>query len=246
MRVTGGNFYVVGGITAMPRCRGDVPALPPRGPCRRTVGGHRRRRRWCTFISAPILQATYTESLALLLVVVNLMLIRARRYWWTVVALVFLALTRNVVIAMVPVLLAHGFVRWRTERDEFRMRDKVMLGLLIVEAGALTFLWPAIIGAVMRNPAGYADTRQRRNADETENEFREAIPQERGLVRHRTRLPLPDPVERVSEDDEANRRVAQRFWRGRRIGRLRLNTTRRPQWLRPCCRRASPAHRPYA
>ena len=62
----------------------------------------------CTFISAPIMQATYTESLALLLVVVNLMLIRARRYWWTAVALVLLALTRNVVIAMVPVLLAHG------------------------------------------------------------------------------------------------------------------------------------------
>jgi hypothetical protein len=40
------------------------------------------------------------------------------------------------------------------------MRDKVMLGLLIVEAGALTFLWPAIIGAVTRNPAGYADTMQ--------------------------------------------------------------------------------------
>jgi len=161
MRVTGGSFYVVGGITAI--VIGAAAMLLLFRLVDRAVG------RWeaivavvgvCTFISAPILQATYTESLALLLVIVNLMLIRARRYWWTAVALVLLALTRNVVIAMVPVLMAHGFVRWRKERDDFGLRDKVMLGALIVEAGALTFLWPAIIGAVTRNPAGYADTMQ--------------------------------------------------------------------------------------
>jgi hypothetical protein len=165
MRVTGGDFYLVGGVTAM--LIGAAAMLLLFRLVDRAVG------RWeaivavvgvCTFISAPILQATYTESLALLLVVVNLMLIRARRYWWTAVALLLLALTRNVVVAMVPVLLAHGFVRWRAEkstgRDSFGLRDKVLLGALIVEAAALTFLWPAVIGAVTRNPAGYADTMQ--------------------------------------------------------------------------------------
>ena len=160
-KLTGGGFYVVGGITAM--VIGAVAVYLLFRLVDRAVG------RWeavvavvgvCTFISAPILQATYTESLALLLVIVNLMLIRARRYWWTAVALVLLALTRNVVIAMVPVLLAHAFVRWRTERDGFRMRDKILLGALVVEAAGLTFLWPAVIGAVTKNPAGYADTMQ--------------------------------------------------------------------------------------
>ena len=79
-RVTGGSFYVVGGITAM--VIGAVAIYLLFRFVDRAVG------RWeaivavvgvCTFISAPILQATYTESLALLLVVVNLMLIRARK-----------------------------------------------------------------------------------------------------------------------------------------------------------------------
>ena len=47
------------------------------------------------------------------MVVTVLMLLRARRYWWVVVALLVLSLTRNVVIAMVPVIIAHAVVRWR-------------------------------------------------------------------------------------------------------------------------------------
>src|SRR4029077_1161515 len=82
----------------------------------------------CTFISAPVLQMTYTESLALLLVVLNLVLIRARHYWWVALTLVLLALTRNVVVAMAPVLVAHGGVRGWNERDAFPMRQRWLLG----------------------------------------------------------------------------------------------------------------------
>ena len=76
MKVTGGSFYVIGGITAM--LIGAAAMLLLYWLVDRAVG------RWeaivavvgvCTFISAPILQAP-TESLALLLVIVNLMLIR--------------------------------------------------------------------------------------------------------------------------------------------------------------------------
>jgi hypothetical protein len=159
MRLTGGDFYVVGGITAM--VIGAVAMVLLYRLVDRAVG------RWeavvavvgvCTFVSAPILQATYTESLALLLVVLSLLLIRARRYWWVAVVLVALALTRNVVVAMVPVLMAHAFVRWRAEREAFSMRDRILLGALAVEAGALTGLWPAVIGLATKNPSGYAQT----------------------------------------------------------------------------------------
>lgn len=159
MRVTGASFYVVGSLTAT--VMGAVAMVLLYRLVDRAVG------RWeamvavvgvCTFISAPILQASYTESLALLLVVLTLLLIRARRYWWVAVVLVLLALTRNVVVAMVPVLAAHAGVRWWRDRDGFPVRDRILLGLLAVEAGSLTFLWPAVIGLVTKQPSGYAQT----------------------------------------------------------------------------------------
>ncbi len=159
MKVTGGDFYVVGGITAM--VIGAVAMVLLFRLVDRAVG------RWeavvavvgvCTFVSAPILQATYTESLALLLVVLSLLLVRARRYWWVAVVLLLLALTRNVVVAMVPVLMAHAVVRWRSEHGAFPMRDRILLGALAVEAGALSGLWPVVIGLGTGNPAGYAQT----------------------------------------------------------------------------------------
>lgn len=123
----------------------------------------------CTFISAPILQAAYTESLALLFVVVTLLLLRQRRYWWVAVTLVFLGLTRNVVVAMVPVVLAHAFVRWQKSDDEpFPVAQRWALGALAAEAAFLTFLWPGIVALVTREADGYAKTMQawRINASE--------------------------------------------------------------------------------
>ncbi len=159
MRVTGLSFYVVGGLLAT--LIGAVAMVLLFRLVDKAVG------RWeaivavvglCTFISAPVLQATYTESLAILLVVVTLMLVRARRYWWVAITLVLLALSRNVVMAMVPVMVAHAVVRWRQEGDAFPRRDRIMLGLLAVESAALTGLWPAVIAVVTRTPDGYAQT----------------------------------------------------------------------------------------
>ncbi len=159
MRVTGGSFYVVASLTAM--LVGAVAVVLLFRLVDRAVG------RWeaivavvglCTFISAPVLQMTYTESLAILLVIVTLMLVRARHYWWVAVVLVLLALSRNVVAAMAPVLAAHAVVRWRADRGGFPMRERVLLGALAVEAAALTGLWPALIGLATHTPDGYAQT----------------------------------------------------------------------------------------
>ena len=161
MRVTGLDFYVVGAVLAT--LLGAVAMVLLFRLVGEAVG------RWeavvavvglCTFISAPILQTTYTESLTILLVVTTLILVRARRYWWVAVALVALALSRNVVMAMAPVIVAHAVVRWRTEGDAFGRRDRILLGGLTIGSVALAGLWPLVIGLVTRTPDGYGQTMQ--------------------------------------------------------------------------------------
>lgn len=160
MRLTGLSFAVAGGLANM--VLGGVAMVLLFRLVDRAVG------RWeavvavvgvCTFISAPILQATYTESLAILVVVSLLMLLRARRYWWVAVGLVVLALSRNIVASMAPVILTHLVVRWRSETDEtLPRRTKVGLVLLAVWAGALTALWPVVVWVVTRVPTAYTQT----------------------------------------------------------------------------------------
>ncbi|MEO7130697.1 MAG: hypothetical protein ABIZ07_04910 [Dermatophilaceae bacterium] len=113
----------------------------------------------CFYIASPVFSASYTESSALLLVVLVLLLLRARAYLWVVPALLLLALTRNVVVAMVPVILAHAVVRWRQDDEgPHPVRLRVGLGLMAVYAGALTFLWPTIVGIATGLPDGYNQT----------------------------------------------------------------------------------------
>jgi hypothetical protein len=113
----------------------------------------------CTFMSAPVLQTAYTESLALLLLCSSLLLLRNRRYAWAALAIVLLALTRNVVLAMVPVILLHGVVRWRARADdEFKGRDRLIVMGLAALSVAATGLWPGIAALVTGDPSAYMRT----------------------------------------------------------------------------------------
>lgn len=113
----------------------------------------------CFYIASPVFSAAYTESAALLLVVAILLLLRARRYWWVAVLLVVLSLTRNVVIAMVPVIIAHAVVRWR-QQDEGPHPVRLRWGMaaLAAWAGILTLLWPTIVSVVTQTPDAYNQT----------------------------------------------------------------------------------------
>lgn len=113
----------------------------------------------CFYIASPIFSASYTESTALLLVVVCLLLLRSRRYAWLVLALLVLALSRNVVIAMAPVILAHAVIRWR-QGDEGRdpVRFRVGMVVLALYAVLLTWLWPSIASIVTQTPDAYTQT----------------------------------------------------------------------------------------
>ena len=113
----------------------------------------------CFSIASPAFSASYTESTALLGVVTVLCLLRKRQYWWVALALLVLSLSRNVVIAMVPVIIAHAVVRWRQgDEGEHPVRLRVGLGVLAAYAGALTFLWPTIVTIATDTPNAYNDT----------------------------------------------------------------------------------------
>ena len=120
----------------------------------------------CTFIAAPILQASYTESFALLLIVVTLLLLRSRRYAWVFLALAALALTRNIVMAMAPVMIAHGVVAYRDRHERpFGRGSQVTVAALAVWSVVLTWLWPLIVGVATGEPNGYTDTVSAWNID---------------------------------------------------------------------------------
>lgn len=110
----------------------------------------------CCFISAPILQAAYTESLALLLVASGLSLLARRRYAALLPVLVLLGLTRNVVLAMVPVILVHGWHLRR--RGELDARTTGLLAGAAVTAIVSAGAWPLLAAVVTGEPRAYLDT----------------------------------------------------------------------------------------
>jgi len=70
-----------------------------------------------------------------------------------------LSLSRNVVIAMVPVILAHAAVRWwKKDEGAHPVRLRLGLGALAAYAGALTWLWPTIVTIATDTPNAYNDT----------------------------------------------------------------------------------------
>ncbi|MBK6888359.1 MAG: hypothetical protein IPH03_19215, partial [Tetrasphaera sp.] len=160
MRVTGLDFYAAGSSLSL--VLGALAMLALFRLVDEAVG------RWSaivavvgttTYLAAPVLQTSYTESAALLVVVLTLMALRARRYVLTLVALVVLALTRNIVLAMAPVMLAHFAIRWlRRDVERFPRRHQGVVLALAAASVALTWLWPTIVGRVTGDSDGYTRT----------------------------------------------------------------------------------------
>ena len=112
-----------------------------------------------TYVAAPILQASYTESFALLILVICLSLLRDRRYGWLVVALVAMALTRNIVFVMAPVIATHVLVAYRDRvLRPFPRRQQLAVAGTAVLAFLLTWLWPVIVGLSTGIPDAYNQT----------------------------------------------------------------------------------------
>lgn len=108
------------------------------------------------FPAAPVLQAAYSDGLALLLVVVLLRAVAEDRWRvaWAVAPV--LALTRPVLL---PVALLVLVVRWRAADGHVRtlLADRVLLAR-VVGIGALAFLWPVLAGVISGSATAYSTT----------------------------------------------------------------------------------------
>jgi hypothetical protein len=165
--VTGLPFSVVG--PALSLVAGAVATALVLVVLERTVGVHRAALACCVltvFPSAPVLQAAYTESLALALVATAILLIQRRSYLWATLPVLGLGLTRNISLVLAAVVVAHWVVAWRAQRRRPAVADQqpgpavphARLAVLLASTGVAALLWPAIVGLLTGDPHAYTTT----------------------------------------------------------------------------------------
>ncbi|WP_141842184.1 glycosyltransferase family 39 protein [Humibacillus xanthopallidus] len=111
-----------------------------------------------TFPSAPLLQAAYSESLALLYLMLSLTLLASRRYLWCALAVSALAMSRLVTPPLALVVAAHFYRRFKSERRDLSTSDMVSLGFLFVLCVIGAVAWPVISSFFIGSQAGLART----------------------------------------------------------------------------------------
>jgi hypothetical protein len=111
----------------------------------------------CTFMSAPVLQLAYTESIALLLVCLALLLLRRRAYILTGVTILLLSITRPISLAFLPVVLAHG-IHLRESRPgrPCSTPDRRSIWGLAAACIAGGLLWPVIAAIATGDPLAWS------------------------------------------------------------------------------------------
>jgi hypothetical protein len=114
----------------------------------------------CTYAAAPVLQAAYTESLALLEIAVVVWGLQGRRYGIVAVATLALSLTRPIVLPVALLIAVHGLVRWRRQPDEFPVRERWSCAGAAGFAVASFAIWPAVAAVVTGRPDAYLATQR--------------------------------------------------------------------------------------
>jgi hypothetical protein len=99
---------------------------------------------WSCFVSAPLFQAAYSESLAACLLLGSLLTLRSRRYWLAALLVIGLSLTRIITPPLGLVVAAHAVSRWRSGDHPTRPEwtGLCALGVLSV-TGAFHWTWLA-------------------------------------------------------------------------------------------------------
>lgn len=110
----------------------------------------------CCFITAPLLQAAYSESLALLLVLAVLLCIQRHRYAAALPLVAALSFTRLITPPLAVVTVVHAFLRLRQKAPGRRIsrRDLVLLALLTAESVAGIWAWSFIAGLIAGRETG--------------------------------------------------------------------------------------------
>lgn len=110
----------------------------------------------CAWPGAAVLQVAYTESLALLLIVVALYALIRRRYLVVAGTAVALGLVRPLVLPLAAVVVVHAVSRMRDPSDGPPVRDRVRLLMALAGCGLGVIAWPALAalrtGDVMAYP----------------------------------------------------------------------------------------------
>ena len=148
MWLTGGSFPVV--ATFLNLAVGALAMVLLHGLVRRTAD------RWLAvavvattsfFVSAPLLQTAYSESMALLLLVLVLRGISSRRWGWAIAGTVLLAFTRIVTPPVAAVALVHLWLR-RRGGEAVPRREQLLAATLAVVSLIGPFAWSWTVGAV--------------------------------------------------------------------------------------------------
>jgi hypothetical protein len=114
----------------------------------------------CTFPAAPVLQAAYTESLALLEVVTVVWALERRRYGVVTLATVALALTRPIALPVALLVAAHGLLRWRRDGAAFAPGERRACAGAVVVGVASFAVWPTVAAVVTGRWDAYLATQR--------------------------------------------------------------------------------------
>jgi len=99
-----------------------------------------------TFVSAPVLQLAYKDGFALMLIVLAMLLIARRRYWYAVVAILALSMTRQVTPPLAIVIAAHAWTRFRGRQDSpIRRSEVAAMTAVFVTSIAGLFIWSTVV-----------------------------------------------------------------------------------------------------
>jgi hypothetical protein len=116
----------------------------------------------CVFSASPpspVLQMTYTESLALVLLLVALLALDRRQWWLASVAALATGLARPVAVPLAVVALVALWFRWRERRENpIARREWIAMGSTLVGCGIAGGIWPAIAWWRTGVSSAYTDT----------------------------------------------------------------------------------------
>lgn len=119
-----------------------------------------------TFVSAPVMQVAYKESLVLFLLLLWFWWVQRRRYWWAVVAVLALAFAKQLTPPMALVIAAHAWHRWRHRSSEpIKRREWLGMVAILTASAAGLFAWDTLVRIWLGGGADHVVARTRGLAD---------------------------------------------------------------------------------
>lgn len=105
-----------------------------------------------SFVTAPLLQVAYSESLALVLLLWAMLAIRRQSYWWAVVPVVLLSLTRLITPPLAAVAVASAVYRWRSTTARPSKWEALSIAVLATTCLFSAFAWPTVANGLAGSP----------------------------------------------------------------------------------------------